>query len=169
MHSKIKYSVGFSALIVMGVLFSQSVFAHRSGCHAWHSCPSDTGSYVCGDKGYSNYCGTSLTPKVKGSSTTSISTPKSDTKDSSSVNKSSRVGLSADGGLSILALDNIELKKWPSDLADRVDNRGKFGALMSKGWAGKIIESTSDSVWFNVDLNGNQSGWVKGENLKVIK
>lgn len=26
--------------------------AHQSGCHRWHSCPSDTGSYVCGDLGY---------------------------------------------------------------------------------------------------------------------
>jgi hypothetical protein len=26
--------------------------AHRSGCHRWHSCPSDSGSYVCGDRGY---------------------------------------------------------------------------------------------------------------------
>lgn len=26
--------------------------AHRSGCHRWHSCPSDTGSYSCGDAGY---------------------------------------------------------------------------------------------------------------------
>jgi hypothetical protein len=26
--------------------------AHRSGCHRWHTCPSDTGSYVCGDLGY---------------------------------------------------------------------------------------------------------------------
>lgn len=30
--------------------------AHRDGCHTWHSCPSDSGSYVCGDKGYSNEC-----------------------------------------------------------------------------------------------------------------
>jgi len=27
--------------------------AHQSGCHRWHSCPSDSGSYVCGDEGYS--------------------------------------------------------------------------------------------------------------------
>ena len=27
--------------------------AHQSGCHRWHSCPSDSGSYVCGDAGYS--------------------------------------------------------------------------------------------------------------------
>lgn len=26
--------------------------AHRSGCHRWHSCPSDTGSYTCGDAGH---------------------------------------------------------------------------------------------------------------------
>ena len=30
--------------------------AHRDGCHRWHSCPSDTGSYVCGDLGYDTYC-----------------------------------------------------------------------------------------------------------------
>jgi hypothetical protein len=28
------------------------VDAHRSGCHRWHSCPSDSGSYTCGDAGY---------------------------------------------------------------------------------------------------------------------
>ena len=35
---------------------SPQVSAHRSGCHRWHSCPSDSGSYTCGDTGYSNYC-----------------------------------------------------------------------------------------------------------------
>ena len=30
--------------------------AHRDGCHRWHSCPSDTGSYVCGDLGYYSQC-----------------------------------------------------------------------------------------------------------------
>jgi endonuclease YncB( thermonuclease family) len=32
-------------------------FAHRDGCHRWHSCPSDEGSYVCGDLGYDDECG----------------------------------------------------------------------------------------------------------------
>jgi hypothetical protein len=27
--------------------------AHQDGCHRWHSCPSDTGTYNCGDLGYS--------------------------------------------------------------------------------------------------------------------
>jgi hypothetical protein len=30
--------------------------AHRSGCHRWHSCPSDNGSYVCGDTGHCSAC-----------------------------------------------------------------------------------------------------------------
>ena len=38
---------------------SASAMAHRSGCHQGHSCPSDTGSYVCGDTGHSNECGRS--------------------------------------------------------------------------------------------------------------
>jgi hypothetical protein len=45
---------------------AQSASAHRSGCHRWHSCPSDTGSYVCGDLGYDTYC-----PKSSTSSTSS--------------------------------------------------------------------------------------------------
>ncbi|MEB8339438.1 hypothetical protein [Streptomyces endophyticus] len=36
--------------------------AHRDGCHRWHSCPSDTGSYVCGDLGYFSECGYSSLP-----------------------------------------------------------------------------------------------------------
>ncbi len=41
-------------LAVLVLPFSAS--AHRSGCHRWHSCPSDTGSYVCGDLGYTSGC-----------------------------------------------------------------------------------------------------------------
>lgn len=44
-------------IILMGLLlfivnFSTSAEAHRSGCHRWHSCPSDRSTYVCGDLGY---------------------------------------------------------------------------------------------------------------------
>ena len=30
--------------------------SHRSGCHRWHSCPSDRETYVCGDQGYFTQC-----------------------------------------------------------------------------------------------------------------
>ncbi len=40
-------------LAIITVLAPTSVaFAHRSGCHRWHSCPSDSGSYTCGDTGH---------------------------------------------------------------------------------------------------------------------
>ncbi len=38
------------------ILSEQDSFAHRDGCHSKHSCPSDTGSYTCGDKGYCSEC-----------------------------------------------------------------------------------------------------------------
>ena len=47
--------VALVASFALVVLIS-SADAHRSGCHRWHSCPSDTGSYVCGDLGYCSQC-----------------------------------------------------------------------------------------------------------------
>jgi endonuclease YncB( thermonuclease family) len=38
---------------------SMDSLGHRDGCHRWHSCPSDDGSYVCGDLGYDDECGDS--------------------------------------------------------------------------------------------------------------
>lgn len=46
------------------------VDAHQSGCHRWHSCPSDTGSYVCGDLGYYSGCPSYSTPKPEPKQTT---------------------------------------------------------------------------------------------------
>ena len=37
-------------------VFPIESLAHRDGCHRWHSCPSDSGSYACGDLGYDDYC-----------------------------------------------------------------------------------------------------------------
>ena len=58
-----------SLFLAFGTLVSNGQ-AHRSGCHRWHSCPSDSGSYVCGDLGYNTFCPNSEaaiptpTPKV---------------------------------------------------------------------------------------------------------
>jgi hypothetical protein len=51
-------------------LLSNDSYAHRSGCHRWHSCPSDSGSYGCGDLGYE--CKYSSTPSNSSSSTSGI-------------------------------------------------------------------------------------------------
>lgn len=46
--------VAFLLIILLVFVFAitEQASAHRSGCHRWHSCPSDTGSYTCGDAGY---------------------------------------------------------------------------------------------------------------------
>lgn len=46
-----------SLLVVAGTLNAPPASAHRDGCHAAHSCQSDSGSYVCGDTGNSSECG----------------------------------------------------------------------------------------------------------------
>src|SRR2546430_247082 len=44
-------------LLAVAVSFTASdAIAHRSGCHRWHSCPSDHGTYVCGDLGHCSGC-----------------------------------------------------------------------------------------------------------------
>ncbi len=42
--------------LVLGPLCGSPAQAHRSGCHRWHSCPSDRGTYICGDLGYCSGC-----------------------------------------------------------------------------------------------------------------
>ncbi|HXG73258.1 MAG TPA: thermonuclease family protein [Candidatus Nitrosotenuis sp.] len=43
-------------LLILTLFAMPGAQAHRDGCHSKHSCPSDTGSYVCGDKGYCSEC-----------------------------------------------------------------------------------------------------------------
>lgn len=50
-RTKITLNIAF-VLVVFIILSPVYVLAHRSGCHRWHSCPSDSGSYVCGDAGH---------------------------------------------------------------------------------------------------------------------
>src|SRR5439155_4412535 len=47
----------FSTLFFVVALCLPSISdAHRSGCHRWHSCPSDRGTYECGDSGHCSQC-----------------------------------------------------------------------------------------------------------------
>jgi len=39
-----------TSLVLVGM--DQQSFVHQSGCNRWHSCPSDSGRYTCGDTGY---------------------------------------------------------------------------------------------------------------------
>jgi len=42
-------------MLALGAL-TADVAAHVDGCHRWHSCPSDDGGYVCGDRGHCSEC-----------------------------------------------------------------------------------------------------------------
>lgn len=58
-------ALAVAVLVVVScvVAWSSPAVAHRDGCHRWHSCPSDTGSYICGDTGYFSECGYTSLPE----------------------------------------------------------------------------------------------------------
>src|SRR6266702_5565654 len=43
-------------IVILAIVSIGTAFAHQSGCHRWHSCPSDRGTYVCGDLGHCSGC-----------------------------------------------------------------------------------------------------------------
>ncbi len=47
-----KNLIVFGAFLTLLLYTGNFAEAHRSGCHRWHSCPSDSGSYTCGDAGH---------------------------------------------------------------------------------------------------------------------
>jgi endonuclease YncB( thermonuclease family) len=66
-----------TALVSLPLTTSNNpVSAHQSGCHTYHSCPSDTGSYVCGDLGNDSQC-----PKKNTSSSKDTTKSKQTTKE----------------------------------------------------------------------------------------
>lgn len=46
----------FVGLLLAVLVSPPTAHAHRSGCHRWHSCPSDHGTYECGDTGHCSQC-----------------------------------------------------------------------------------------------------------------
>lgn len=51
-------SWGYALVLGLGLLAATPgpAAAHRSGCHRWHSCPSDRGTYTRGDLGHCSGC-----------------------------------------------------------------------------------------------------------------
>ena len=43
-------------IVFLLLMISPLIAAHQSGCHAWHSWLSDSGSYECGDTGHCSQC-----------------------------------------------------------------------------------------------------------------
>ena len=99
-----------------------SSFAHQDGCHRWHSCPSDSGSYTCGDKGYcsecpnNNYCHNGQ-PKSSSSSSSSSSYSGSYSSQSSELSVSKYTSQ-----INLLEKENKILKDENSDLKQEIFN-----------------------------------------------
>lgn len=48
--------VAVASIALLFLVPGKVAFAHQDGCHRHHSCPSDRGTYVCGDTGNFTYC-----------------------------------------------------------------------------------------------------------------
>lgn len=53
LHKPLVFAIVF---VITFFVVAPSASAHQSDCHKDHSCPSDTGSYVCGDLGNDSQC-----------------------------------------------------------------------------------------------------------------
>jgi uncharacterized protein YgiM (DUF1202 family) len=108
--------------------------AHRDGCHRWHTCPSDTGSYRCGDLGH----------PCQGSSTGSPGNTGNNSPSSRSTSPT----------VSYVNTDALNLRANPSLQSRLLDTYGK-GKIVS------VLERTADGKWAKVEVsNPKQSGWM---------
>jgi phosphatidylserine/phosphatidylglycerophosphate/cardiolipin synthase-like enzyme len=55
MTSRLLRCTSLGAILLLGAWIVAS-HAHQDPCHRFHSCPSDTGAYTCGDKGRCDQC-----------------------------------------------------------------------------------------------------------------
>ena len=52
LNALVIFTIGLLASLGIQYTFFDEAEGHQSGCHRWHSCPSHSGSYTCGDLGH---------------------------------------------------------------------------------------------------------------------
>jgi FKBP-type peptidyl-prolyl cis-trans isomerase FkpA len=173
------------ALAVMFFLVIPDANAHRSGCHSVHSCPSDTGSYVCGDLGNDSQC-----PGKKDTKAAKICTKdkkKLDKESAKLVKESRKENLSEKSLKKLLAKDEIlqaKIKKLAAkcdvsdgstvSISDTVIGSGaeaKAGSLLTVKYVGMLPNGTVFDAsskhqpnGFTFPLGAGQviEGWERG-------
>jgi hypothetical protein len=120
---------------VTSLMTTQSASAHRSGCHRWHSCPSDTGSYVCGDLGYDTYC-----PKTTTSSSSATGVRKLSL--TSPVSAGSNATLAVRVSRTATCSITVYYKSGPSHAAGLYPKRGT-----RISWTWKVGTRTTPGRW----------------------
>lgn len=125
----------FSSASVLFMLFAPAQ-AHRDGCHRWHSCPSDHGTYVCGDLGYTSGCPTTEQAQPVAAPVTSAAPPI--------------------GGNTRQTTTNLNLRSGPSAQTAKV-------ATLPAGTRVNLMSCARG--WCKVEWNG-RSGYVSQKYLR---
>jgi endonuclease YncB( thermonuclease family) len=99
------------SLAIFPIISIESL-AHRDGCHRWHTCPSDTGSYVCGDFGHG--CGSSENEDSEDEEEDTES-PDDDTNDANNNEDSDSNGGFGAGSGNVFGNDNNDNTFWNND------------------------------------------------------
>ena len=111
-----------ASLLLLGI--NHDSFAHQSGCHRWHSCPSDHGTYECGDIGYcsqcpdNDYCENGAPRSSSGSSSTGSSSTGSSSTGSSSTGSSSPSSSGFGYSRSAVSSSENQIPSWIRSNAD---------------------------------------------------
>jgi hypothetical protein len=129
-------AAAFLAVALASLTAANTASAHRSGCHRWHSCPSDTGSYVCGDLGYDTYCPKSSTPTSStGVRRVSITSP---------IGAGSNATLVVKVARTATCSITVNYKSGPSHAAGLYSKRSSGGRV---SWTWKVGTRTTPGRW----------------------
>ena len=151
---RINIFVVFVCILAIALFASTLVIlessGHRDGCHRWHSCPSDSGSYSCGDKGYDSECSGS----------------NNDDEDNNDEDDSDRIDNNdknqKDDALDLPNPDRDEKKHYEFDINDNQIVSGcSYGFY--KGIDGDCKPIVSEPT-FNVDVENND----ENKNIKSV-
>ena len=127
--------------------------AHRDGCHRWHSCPSDHGTYVCGDTGHSNECS-----GTDADATTRAPRPSTGSSASSSGGSTGTVYGSTHGTV-VVNTDSLKLRSGPG--ATYSSSRS-----YARGTVLTYLGKASSGLWVHVSRNG-VTGWMMAQYVIV--
>jgi hypothetical protein len=126
-------AIGLALGVVGSAAFVARAEAHQDGCHRWHSCPSDTGSYVCGDLGYP--C---IYPTYPSPGSPPPTPPPAPTPD--------------DYGQSIT---RAEFRSWA-----KIEIRGYFGDVPRGFWMNRCVGMYTAKARCRVHWRADGSSWV---------
>jgi hypothetical protein len=158
-------AIGIVILVIVFGIYSittPEVFAHQSGCHRWHSCPSDHGTYECGDTGYCSQCPDNNYCKA-GQPISSSSTPSSSTQ-SSIPNTQSKDSTTNDQTINIPSWVKNNAKWWSQGQIDDSDFIKGIQHLMQNGIIKipQTLASSSSSNQIPSWIKNNAGWWASG-------